>query len=100
MEEGTDDIGAVTEAAPGGADVLAEDRQVGRAEAAEGMLLQPGPELLIGIEFGSVDGVEFSRILLEGWRLMGPRSGSKVLLHPIAPAWGRTHRRNRESAKS
>jgi hypothetical protein len=56
LEEGTDEVGAATEAAHSHSDGLAEDSQVGWAQSTEGMLLQPGPEPFVGVELGSVGG--------------------------------------------
>ena len=56
MEEGADQVGAGAEAAHRLSEAGLEGAQVGWAEAGEGVLLEPSPEPLVGIEFRSVGG--------------------------------------------
>lgn len=56
MKEGADGLRMAAQAADDEADSLLQHVEIGRAESAQGMLFQPGPEPLIGIESRSMSG--------------------------------------------
>lgn len=84
LEEGPDDVGAATEAAHRRSDALAKDPQVGRAQAAEGMLLQPGPEPFVGVELGSVGGeaIHAQTVAVDGQGRTGQTGAVRVAAVP------------------
>ena len=56
MKEGADDLWSSAQAAQGEADAVLQNVEVGRAEAGQGMLLHPGPQPFVRVEFGGVGG--------------------------------------------
>ena len=54
MEEGTDDVRVAAQAADGGADAFLQHRQIGRAQPAERVLFQPGPQPFIRVHLRGV----------------------------------------------
>ncbi len=56
MEEGTNDVRVAAQPADGCADTFLQHAQVGRAQAAQDMLFQPGPEPFVAVQLRGVGG--------------------------------------------
>jgi len=56
VEEGTNDVRVAAQPADGCADTFLQHAQVGRAQAAQDVLFQPGPEPFVGVQLRGVGG--------------------------------------------